>query len=79
MPYIKEERRFKEGEVFSPTGVGDLNYCITMLLIKAVGPEPTYEKFNAAMGVMVCAMFEFYRRKVAPYEDKKIKENGDVY
>jgi hypothetical protein len=25
-----------------------------------------------------CAKLEFYRRVVSPYEDEKIKENGDV-
>jgi hypothetical protein len=28
---------------------------------------------------MTCAKDEFYRRVVVPYEEKKRKENGDVY
>jgi len=31
------------------------------------------------MGVLECIKQEFYRRAVAPYEDKKKEENGDVY
>jgi len=31
-----------------------------------------------AMGVLSAITEEFYRRKVAPYEDEKIVENGDV-
>ena len=38
-----------------------------------------YAVYNRAMGVFDCAAREFYRRVVAPYEDKKIMENGDVY
>ena len=30
-------------------------------------------------GALRCAQMEFYRRVAAPYEDKKIQENGDVY
>jgi len=38
-----------------------------------------YFHYNRAMGVLASAMQEFYRRRVAPYEDVKIAENGDVY
>lgn len=31
------------------------------------------------VGCIGCAKAEFYRRVVAPYEDKNIEENGDVY
>lgn len=31
------------------------------------------------LGVLRCCQLELYRRMVAPYEDKKIQENGDVY
>ena len=31
------------------------------------------------VNAMECAKLEFYRRVAAPYEDTKIKENGDVY
>jgi len=30
------------------------------------------------IGVLECVKQEFYRRKVAPYEDIKIIENGDI-
>lgn len=36
-------------------------------------------RLTEACGVLQCAMFEFYRRVAAPYEDKKIREHGDVY
>jgi hypothetical protein len=38
--------------------------------------------FNAqreAIGALECCKLEFYRRVAVPYEDRKIKSNGDVY
>lgn len=57
---------------------GIMNYVITRLTLNVYGVGG-YAIFNRAMGVLDCVAREFYRRKVAPYEDKKIKENGDVY
>lgn len=31
------------------------------------------------LGTLECVKLEFYRRVVAPYEDKKCAENGDAY
>ena len=36
-------------------------------------------ELNEAIGALECATLELYRRKVAPYEDGKIAENGEVY
>lgn len=55
---------------------GALNYAITCALKQVY--EPRYFNYNRAMGVLSCVQAEFYRRDVAPYEDVKIKENGDV-
>jgi broad-specificity NMP kinase len=38
-----------------------------------------YTNVNSVMGVLSCVSAELYRRLAAPYEDRKIKENGDVY
>lgn len=56
---------------------GRLNYVITRLLVQLY--SSSYYNFNRAMGVLASVTQEYYRRKVAPYEDQKIKENGDVY
>lgn len=56
---------------------GELNYTITRLLLETAG-EGRYKDVNELIGMLECAKQEFYRRKVAPYEDKKIKESGDV-
>ena len=85
MPYIKKERR----EVLSTAieysvldainGPGELNYLITIFVQDFLGDKPNYERFNAAIGALESAKLELYRRMIAPYEDTKIKENGDVY
>jgi broad-specificity NMP kinase len=40
---------------------------------------PIDDVLNDVRGVLRCAQLEMYRRLIATYEDKKIKENGDVY
>lgn len=63
---------------------GDLNYLVTMLTqawLAAVSRESgvRYDQLNSAVGALESAKAEFQRRVVAPYEDRKIAENGDVY
>ena len=60
---------------------GELNYAITELLRFYLDTTTghRYRYYNEAIGVLECAKMELYRRLVAPYEDEKIKENGDVY
>lgn len=87
MPYIQKSERKKFDlhldrliEVLSasdPFNIdGNLNYIITKIL-KAIY-TPRYFNFNRAIGVLESCKLEFYRRAVAPYEDKKIEEHGDV-
>lgn len=85
MPYIKQEDR-KEldmplNHLFGKIkNVGELNYCISRLaggLVTTLGGE-SYTTLNAVLGVLEAAKLEFYRRRVSPYEDKKIIENGDI-
>ena len=61
---------------------GDLNYTVTKLIketLKAENVEKSYAQLNEIIGMLESCKLEFYRREVAPYEDKKIKENSDVY
>ena len=39
----------------------------------------SYSLINEVTGALENAKLEFYRRVVVPYEDMKIKINGDVY
>ena len=61
---------------------GTLNYIITRLCdywTKDIDGKANYERYNAVIGVLECAKQELYRRQIAPYEDEKCEENGDVY
>ena len=56
---------------------GILNYVITRLINELY--KTSYTDLNAAIGMLECAKQELYRRRLVPYENEKIKENGDVY
>jgi len=55
---------------------GQLNYFITSILHNVYSPK--YFEYNRAIGLLECIKQEYYRKVVAPYEDIKIEENGDV-
>jgi hypothetical protein len=87
MPYIKKENRPPIDKLVSPLidhlkslpedkQDGALNYVLTKI-IKNLYPLK-YFHLNRALGVLSAVRSEFYRRVVAPFEDTKIKENGDV-
>lgn len=40
--------------------------------------EMNFDNASNALAAVECAKLEFYRRILAPYEDKKIGENGDI-
>jgi hypothetical protein len=89
MPYIDSRDRQDYDEsidailaVLKTTGIqpGHLNYVVTRLAIEyASMAGDNYAAFQEAAGALEMAKLEFYRRAIAPYEDKKIKLNGDVY
>lgn len=83
MPYIKDlDRSRVNGKLYylvqQVETPGDLNYIISQLVWSLFDRDPSYTKGNELIGVLEAAKLEFYRRKVAPYEDKKILENGDL-
>jgi len=82
MPYIKgEDREHLDFEGGTPATVGELNYKITTILQQYFREETkrNYQAHNDILGVLEAVKQEWYRRMTAPYEDKKIEENGDVY
>lgn len=84
MPYITQNDKYRfDGVVQRLPRIetpGELNYLITQLLRKYILDHGLrYENINAVMGACSAAAQEFYRRVAAPYETKKIGENGDVY
>lgn len=84
MPYIKQERRgdmVENGSLksFTIDTAGELNYAITYLINEYMVSGESYQRYNDVIGALEGAKLELYRRKIAPYEDIKIKSNGDVY
>ena len=79
MPYIKTEQRQKLDKDPRPDDPGSLNYLLTRQLLSYLELKgKSYSTINEIMGVLNCVTQEFYRRWAAPYEDEKIRENGDV-
>ena len=92
MPYVKQVRRdailekclTDEGfdriiNLKEIKTAGELNYAITEMLIAFSKQGSGYQSINDVVGALEGAKLEFYRRVAVPYEDEKIKENGDVY
>jgi len=88
MPYIPEQdrRRFRgslfmleEDIIAGGLSNGELNYLMTKLALFYLAKYGTsYNTLSDVVKAFECAKLEFYRRHVAPYEDKKIQQNGDV-
>ena len=90
MPYIEYDRRLPVLENYFDSSyvesLGDLTFilvdaCLSYKFTLERGDESfdfRYEDYASVIGALECAKQELYRRLVAPYEDKKIKENGDV-
>lgn len=81
MPYIKEEDRdplcYQDRH---PETAGELNYYFTMAArLYLLNKGESYQTYNDIIGALEGCKMELYRRKISPYEDKKIEENGDVY
>lgn len=89
MPYISPGRRVDLKLATFPENVGELNFCLTQVVLRyeefqrRFAPldksRRGYELFNDVIGALESAKMEIYRRLVAPYEDGKILENGDVF
>lgn len=91
MPYLKKDARkkvdFNGGKAISDElaklpaqdfagAVNYLNVCLVREWIKR--NRQRYWVYALIVGTLVCCIFEIYRRLIAPYEDSKIAENGDV-
>ena len=81
MPYVKQAVRngIDFDETQSIDNAGELNYKFTKIILSYLGPKPNYQAFNDVIGALEGCKLELYRRMVAPYEDTKIEQNGDVY
>jgi len=79
MPYIKEEDR-EDLQYVRALDAGQLNFQITSIVDTYLTTKGVnYGNINEAIGVLECAKLELYRRIASPYEDIKLRDNGEVY
>ena len=86
MPYIKVNRRIPIGTKAIDLGnqinnEGELNYAITQVILTVLARTSgtRYKDYNGIIGVLECVKQELYRRRIAPYENQKMAQNGDVF
>jgi len=80
MPYIMEERKRALLAGAAPNTAGELNFIISDLAGKYVARNGLqYSVLAQVTAALNDAKAEFERRVVAPYEDDKLRLNGDVY
>ena len=91
MPYIKEDQREEldpcidnlikcldpEKDLMIDNILGDINYTFSRILGGLMGTL-SYNKIAMITGVLENIKQEFYRRVAQPYEDLKIRQNGDI-
>jgi len=82
MPYIKQNERSAMNQIvdmMDDWGIqadGDLNYVLFAYCKRYV--KPSYNNYKNFCGELRQCATEIERRILAPYEDTKIIENGDV-
>jgi len=90
MPYIRQIYRDKIDAALQqfcdsfPHGIhtleeGEMNYVITKFLLMSIPDSAKYRDYERIIGRIEMVKQEMYRRMIAPYEDKKKEENGDVF
>ena len=77
MPYIEQYERDMAKDF--PNSSGQLNFAIHKVIEQYLNRfDYSYNVLNGVVGVLECVKLEMYRRLIGPYEDEKIKENGDI-
>lgn len=86
MPYIRMTDRDRlnqltdEIQTVGLSNAGELNYLFTIIARTYLTDNGlSYQNINDIIGALEGAKLELYRIVASPYEDNKIKENGDVY
>lgn len=79
MPYIPDDRRAEMKVGIAPETAGELTYCIYRDCKAFLATKPNrYITLAMVIGAIECAKQELYRQVVAPYENGKKEEHGDV-
>jgi hypothetical protein len=87
MPYILKADRDKYDESIAALSLnlqdagdkcGDITYVLYRLVADVFDTNPCYQTIAEIRAALVGTLSEFDRRYAFPYEDKKIRLNGDV-
>lgn len=87
MPYIKQKQRSDWDRDLEPVldriricGAknGDLAYIIYKIANELVKNNFNYLAISSIFGIIETVKFELYRKVVAPFEDEKEEENGEI-
>lgn len=85
MPYIPQEQRGKFNHYLRSilnqlTDKGELTYCIYYLMLGWLSKhtKKDYRARSDTRSTAQDAVDEFYRQKMAKYEDEAIQRNGDI-
>jgi hypothetical protein len=88
MPYVDQASRARLQAIVDACAqtlppevtAGELNYLLTRLALEFLRRRGlSYQSLNDVSGALHNCASEIYRRVVAPYEDGKIRANGDVF
>lgn len=79
MPYVSKKDRVPLELTRNAKTPGELNYLLTVTALDYLDHHKlNYETLNAIIGAFESAKREFQRRVVDPYEDDKMRHNGDL-
>jgi len=85
MPYIPQESRkdydlaLQDLDFDEKAKKGELTYVLYVIALRYIETKGTsYTTVSDAIGCLTDSAEEIRRRILNPYEDEKIKENGDV-
>ena len=80
MPYLTSGERSSLDDGRKALKGGEINYQVSKLVNDFIAMKGlSYAVINEVIGALECAKLEAYRRVAAPYEDKKMIANGEVY
>jgi hypothetical protein len=87
MPYITQDDRKQYDQSLDDLGfcldeygyvAGHVTYVLYKILLRWWKKNPCYDTICQIRGCLIGTLSELDRRFFFPYEDKKIRENGDV-
>lgn len=79
MPYIEKKDRIPLEMTRHARTPGELNYLLTLTALDYLDHHKlSYKTLSEVVAAFECAKLEFVRRIVGPYEDSKVRSNGDL-